>query len=110
MNIRYSKQEDRIIMKLVGAYPANLQYAFELAASQLKGRKAGAIENRYYRVLKESGSKELMLVSRNGHMPANVKVMKRPKDNGSIALEVAEKALSRLTREEKLILADRLLS
>lgn len=49
---RYSKQEQNVITNAVKNNPANLENAFRIAASQLPGRNAHGISQKWYNTLR----------------------------------------------------------
>lgn len=104
----YTPQEDEIIIQEISKSPNNLAYAFSEAAKKIN-RPATAISGRYYSKLKHT-SKAMVLMTTQGAV-INVKNTRRPDaESKSIAMEVAEFALQKLTRTEKVELAKRLMN
>ncbi len=95
---RYTPQEDAIILKKVSETPNNICWALEQAALEL-GRSAMAVDNRYYRKLK-NGTKVAHTLSSNDGYVNNVKNTPRPQEENVDAITVILENFSRLTRRQ----------
>ena len=101
--------EDKVIVKFIEKNPGNLQMAFEMASKQLSGRSPQAISRRYYHEIKEK-SRALVVLSKRGILHPNTKIVRRNNTQKVSALELAEMALKRLDKSQKLELIEKILS
>jgi hypothetical protein len=103
----YTKDEDNVILSCIQQSPNNLQMAFEKASEICEGRTAMAIAQHYNKKLKK-GKPLFGLITREGAV-SNVK--NTPRISGkSDGLEIAELAVSILTKAERIALVKRLLN
>lgn len=103
----YTKDEDNVILSCIQEIPNNLAMAFEKAANILEGRNAAGIGQHYQKKLKK-GKPIFGLITRDGAV-ANTKIT--PRISGkSDGLEIAEIAVSMLTKAERIALVKRLLN
>lgn len=107
-HVFYTDVEDAVIIEEISNSPQNLANAFSQAALRLRGRDAASISARYYGKLK-SNSKALVLMTNKGAMMNTKNMVRMKMPEKSIAMEVAEFALEKLTRDEKINLAKQIL-
>lgn len=76
MGIKYTKEEDDIIIKAVRKCPENLKRAFERASKKI-GRSPNCIKQRYYGYLAKNSNNKLFLTVSSGKKYTNYKIKRK---------------------------------
>ena len=75
--IRFTKEDEKIILKQVELYPTNLRHAFSEAANLLEGRDWKSIQYRYYKVLRPDREVKVITCGSKAAGTQNVKNLAR---------------------------------
>lgn len=102
--LRYTPEEDALILQRIRETPNNIKYACDIAAREL-GRDGDAVNARYYGHLRKVPANNVhTLSSTEGHI-VNIKNTPRPKDaDTSSTFEHILENMSSLTDRQKRII------
>lgn len=98
--MKFTQQEDDVILSKISQSPTNLQFAFENAARELEGRDRKSCEQRYYNTLRKKDPVH-SLATANG-FAVNIKNTPMKADEGyDLRKEIMMDILSKMTKKEK---------
>jgi len=104
--LRYTPEEDALILQKIRETPNNIKYACDIVARQI-GRDGDAVAARYYGFLKKDPANNVhTLSSTEGHV-VNIKNTPRPKDadTSTIFESILENMNSLTDRQKRIIIS-----
>lgn len=104
----HSEKTDKVIIKFVRNFPNNLRLAFEKAGEAIGTTETSAC-SRYYSKLRDN-SKALVMMTKDGISKTNVKNTYRRKEDDSMAVKIANAAVKKLTKQQRLTLVETIMN